>query len=641
VAKAKKKVAKKKGRKQAGKLKRSAKGSASKKRTKKTARAPKKVMEARKAAKKKSAAKKSTTKKTAKKSSKKSAENTKPAKRTPTPGKASVAGKTLTASKGAGRAAKRTAKAAAPAKETQRIAPSPSPAAKNSFFITTAISYPNGAPHIGHAYEAIATDALARFQRLDGRDVFFLTGTDEHGLKMIQTAQKENMTPAELAARNAAQFREMDERLNVSFDRFIRTSEEQHHRSVQEIWKRMEANGDIYLDRYAGWYSVRDEAYYAEDETTIGEDDVRRGPQGTPVEWVEERSYFFRLSAYQDKLLELYESQPDFIGPDSRRNEVVSFVKSGLRDLSISRTTFDWGVRVPADPEHVMYVWVDALTNYITGVGFPDENDPNWRYWPADVHIIGKDIIRFHAVYWPAFLMSAGIPVQKRVYAHGFLFNRGEKMSKSVGNVVDPFNLADQYGVDQMRYFFLREVPFGQDGSYNHEAIVARINADLANDLGNLAQRSLSMIGKQYAGVLPEPGEFSDNDKAILVQADGMIALARTAMATQQIHQALNAVWAVVAEANRYFAGEAPWALAKTDPKRQATVLYVTAEVVRQIAIMAQFVMPAASTKMLDILGVPDDTESRNFAALGARILPGTVLPSPTPVFPRYVEPAA
>ena len=283
------------------------------------------------------------------------------------------------------------------------------------------------------------------------------------------------------------------------------------------------------------------------------------GPQGTPVEWVEEKSYFFRLSAYQDRLLALYNEQPDFIGPDSRRNEVMSFVKGGLKDLSISRTTFDWGVKVPDDPEHVMYVWVDALTNYITGVGFPDENSDNWRYWPADVHIIGKDIIRFHAVYWPAFLMSAGIPVQKRVYAHGFLFNRGEKMSKSVGNVVDPFNLADQYGVDQMRYFFLREVPFGQDGSYNHEAIVARINADLANDLGNLAQRSLSMIAKQHGGVLPAPGELSDNDMAILMQADGMLELARTAMATQQIHQWLNAVWAVVAEANRYFAGEAPW----------------------------------------------------------------------------------
>jgi len=504
---------------------------------------------------------------------------------------------------------------------------------RETFYITTAIAYPNGVPHIGHAYEAIATDTLARFARLDGKDVFFLTGTDEHGLKMVQTAEAEGLPTLEVATRNAARFKEMDERLNVSFDRFIRTTEEQHHRSSQEIWKRMADNGDIYLDSYAGWYSVRDEAYYAED------DKIRRGPQGTPVEWVEEKSFFFKLSAYQDKLLKLYESQPDFIGPDSRKNEVISFVKSGLRDLSISRTTFDWGVKVPGNPEHVMYVWVDALTNYITGVGFPDERDANWRYWPADVHIIGKDIIRFHAVYWPAFLMSAGIPVQKRVYAHGFLFSRGEKMSKSVGNVVDPFNLADQYGVDQVRYFFLREVPFGQDGNYSHEAIVARINADLANDLGNLAQRSLSMIAKQYQGVLPEPGAFTDNDKAILAQADGMIALARSAMATQQIHQALNAVWAVVAEANRYFAGEAPWALAKTDPARQATVLYVTAEVVRQIAILAQPVMPESSAKLLDSLGIPQG----DFASLGGatRIKPGTVLPAPVPVFPRYVEPSA
>jgi methionyl-tRNA synthetase len=403
----------------------------------------------------------------------------------------------------------------------------------------------------------------------------------------------------------------------------------------------MAANGDIYLDSYSGWYSVRDEAYYAEEETTLGEDGVRRGSQGTPVEWVEEESYFFRLSAYQDRLLTLYEAHPDFIGPDARKNEVVSFVKSGLRDLSISRTTFDWGVKVPDAAEHVMYVWVDALTNYITGIGFPDESDPNWHYWPADVHIIGKDIIRFHAVYWPAFLMSAGIPVQKRVYAHGFLFNRGEKMSKSVGNVVDPFNLADQYGVDQIRYFFLREVPFGQDGNYNHEAIVARINADLANDLGNLAQRSLSMIAKQLGGVLPEPGVFSDNDKAILAEADAMIGIARAAMATQQIHHWLNTVWSVVAQANRYFAGEAPWALGKTDPVRQRTVLYVTAEVIRQIAILAQPAMPSAAAKLLDSLGVPQ--AERNFAMLGGvrRIAPGKMLPAPQAVFPRYIEPSA
>ncbi|XUM21151.1 methionine--tRNA ligase [Bradyrhizobium oligotrophicum S58] len=515
------------------------------------------------------------------------------------------------------------------------------PVDKNTFYVTTAIAYPNGNPHIGHAYEAIATDAIARFARLDGKDVYFLTGTDEHGLKMVQTAQNEGMTPSELATRNAGRFREMDERLNVSFDRFIRTTEPAHHKSVQAVWTRMLANDDIYADTYAGWYSVRDEAYYAEDETVVGEDNVRRGPQGTPVEWVEEKSYFFRLSAYQDKLLALYESQPDFIGPDARRNEIISFVKGGLKDLSISRTTFDWGVRVPHDDEHVMYVWVDALTNYITGVGFPDESDPNWKYWPADVHVIGKDIIRFHAVYWPAFLLSAGVPVPKRVYAHGFLFNRGEKMSKSVGNVVDPFNLADQYGVDQLRYFFLREVPFGQDGNYNHEAIVARINADLANDLGNLAQRSLSMIAKQLGGVLPEPGEFSANDKAILAEADAMIGAARKAMATQQIHQWLNAVWSVVAEANRYFAGEAPWALAKTDPRRQHTVLYVTAEVIRQVAILTQPVMPAASAKLLDSLGIPED--ERNFARLGGevRIAARTQLPAPQAVFPRYIEPTA
>jgi len=635
VASARKKTVKKRS------AKKAAKASALKKRAKTSKRGAKKAKKAaKKAAKKtvkktaKKAVKKSTAaKKAPKKSPRKPAKKPAPDKRGPIPSKASAVATTSSAGK--------SATARSPKQKAAPVAGAPVPAVKESFYITTAIAYPNGVPHIGHAYEAIATDALARFQRLDGKDVFFLTGTDEHGLKMIQTAELEKLPTLEVATRNALRFKEMDERLNVSFDRFIRTTEEQHHRSSQEIWRRMADNGDIYLDSYAGWYSVRDEAYYAEDETVVGEDNVRRGPQDTPVEWVEEKSYFFKLSAYQDRLLKLYEQQPDFIGPDSRKNEVVSFVKSGLRDLSISRTTFDWGVKVPDNPEHVMYVWVDALTNYITGVGFPDEGDANWRYWPADVHIIGKDIIRFHAVYWPAFLMSAGIPLQKRVYAHGFLFNKGEKMSKSVGNVVDPFNLANQYGVDQMRYFFLREVPFGQDGSYNHEAIVARINADLANDLGNLAQRSLSMIAKQYEGVLPEPGAFTDNDKAILAQADGMIGLARTAMATQQIHQALNAVWAVVAEANRYFAGEAPWALAKTDPQRQRTVLYVTAEVVRQIAILAQPAMPEASARLLDILGIAAD--ARDFASLGGvtRIKAGTVLPAPAGIFPRYIEPTA
>ncbi|HVY57710.1 MAG TPA: methionine--tRNA ligase [Xanthobacteraceae bacterium] len=511
---------------------------------------------------------------------------------------------------------------------------------KPRYYITTAIAYPNGVPHIGHAYEAIATDAIARFMRLDGYDVYFLTGTDEHGIKMLQTATKEGLTPRELIARNVPRFQAMVEMLNCSNDDFIRTTEERHHRSSAAIWERMEKAGDIYLSKYSGWYSVRDEAFYDEDETTVGEDGVRRGPMGTPVEWVEEESYFFRLSAYQDKLLDLYARQPDFVLPEARLNEVASFVRGGLQDLSISRTTFDWGIKVPGDPKHIMYVWVDALTNYITAVGFPDVDSPKFkRYWPADLHVIGKDIVRFHAVYWPAFLMSAGIELPRRIFSHGFLFNRGEKMSKSVGNVIDPFALAEAYGVDQLRYFFLREVPFGQDGNYSHDAIVARINADLANDLGNLAQRSLTMVARGFAGRLPEPGEFTAADTALLAEADALIGKAREAMKTQQLHQVLNAVWAVVAEANRYFAGEAPWALAKTDPRRQGTVLYVTAEVIRRVAILAQPFMPDSAGKLLDLVGVP--AGERDFAMLetGRRIAAGVQLPAPQPVFPRYVDP--
>jgi methionyl-tRNA synthetase len=510
---------------------------------------------------------------------------------------------------------------------------------KPRYYITTAIAYPNGPPHIGHAYEAIATDAIARFMRLDGYDVLFLTGTDEHGMKMLQTAAKEKLTPQQLVERNVPLFKRMVERLDCSNDEFIRTTEERHHRASVGIWQRMEANGDIYLDKYSGWYSVRDEAYYDEPETRLNEKGERLGPQGTPVEWVEEESYFFKLSAYQDKLLELYARHPDYVLPKERLNEVMSFVKGGLQDLSISRTTFDWGVKVPANSKHVMYVWVDALTNYITAVGYPDTDSPKFRrYWPADLHVIGKDIVRFHAVYWPAFLMSAGVEVPRRIFSHGFLFNRGEKMSKSVGNVIDPFALADAYGVDQLRYFFLREVPFGQDGNYSHEVIVNRINADLANDLGNLAQRSLTMIARQLGGMLPKPGAFSAADTAILAAADGMIGKAREAMRTQQLHHVLSAVWAVVADANRYFAGEAPWALAKTDPARQGTVLYVTAEVLRQVAILAQPFVPSSAGKLLELLGVPE--AEWQFSALGGghRIAVGTALPAPSPVFPRYVE---
>ncbi len=503
------------------------------------------------------------------------------------------------------------------------------------FYITTAISYPNGLPHIGHAYEALATDALARFKRLDGYDVYFLTGTDEHGQKMVQTAAKEGITARELADRNVPRFQDMVTALNCSNDDFIRTTEERHKRSTQALWRRMTDKGDIYKDAYAGWYSVRDEAYYAEGETELRTDGVRYGPQNTPVEWVEEESYFFRLSAYQDRLLDLYRSNPSFIGPDERRNEVISFVESGLRDLSISRTTFSWGIPVPDDPKHVMYVWVDALTNYITGLGFPDEGGLFERYWPADIHVIGKDIVRFHAVYWPAFLMSAGVPVPKRVFGHGFLFNRGEKMSKSVGNVVDPFDLIDTYGSDQVRYFFLREVPFGQDGSYTVDAIVNRINADLANDLGNLAQRSLSMIAKNCEAQVPEPAAFNADDEAILAAADALLGKCRTAMDSQQIHIALATIWTVIADANRYFAAAAPWELKKSDPDRMRTVLYVTAEIVRIAAIHVQPVMPIAGAKLLDLLGVAEENRSFNALTAEGRLTPGTPLPPPQGVFPR------
>ena len=518
----------------------------------------------------------------------------------------------------------------------------PQNTSKPKFYITTAISYPNGAPHIGHAYEAIATDAIARFERLDGKDVFFLTGTDEHGLKMKQTAVKEGLSPLALADRNSARFREMAATFNLSNDDFIRTSEPRHYEASIELWQRMAAsnNGDIFKKKYAGWYSVRDEAYFRESETEVGADGVRVAtPSKAPVEWTEEETFFFRLSAYQDKLLAHYEANPDFILPPERRNEVVSFVKGGLDDLAISRTTLDWGIPVPGAPGHVMYVWVDALNNYVTATGLLNPGGDKHALWPADVHVVGKDIMRFHAAYWPAFLMSAGLALPGRVYGHGFLFNKGEKMSKSVGNVVDPFDLAKAYGVDQLRYFFLREVIFGQDGSYSPEAIANRINADLANGLGNLAQRSLSMIARNFGGVVPKPGPFTDADKAILSQADGMYTIARAAMDRQAIKSWLDAAWAVVSEGDRYFASEKPFDKTLSE-ERRGTILYVTAEIVRQIAILASPAMPESCAKLLGLLGQPADARTFKSLAAGGRLKPGLALPAPQGVFPRYVDPA-
>ena len=513
------------------------------------------------------------------------------------------------------------------------------PPTKTHFTITTAISYPNAEPHIGHAYEAIATDALARFKRLDGHPVFFVTGVDAHGLKMKQTAARLGISPAELADENTPKFKEMLSALHVSYDDFITTREPRHFESVGEIWRRMEKAGDIYLAGYQGWYSVRDEAFYAESETVLGGNGVRLGPQGTPVEWTEEQTYFFRLSKYQKKLLKLYEENPDFILPPERRNEVVNFVKSGLQDLSISRTTLDWGIPVPNSPGHIIYVWVDALTNYITAAGFPKVRSKAWKErWPAQLHVIGKDITRFHAVYSQAFLMSAKIPLPERVFSHGFLYNKGEKMSKSVGNVVAPLDMVREYGADQLRYFFLREVPFGQDGSFTHEAIVNRINADLANDLGNLAQRSLSMVAKNCASRIPEPGPFSEADGAILGSACNLLPACRDAMDRQAIHKAIEAVWQVVADANRYFAAQEPWSLKKSDPARMGTVLYVTAETIRRVAILSQPYLPSSAAKFLDQLGVPKDERSFLHLSEDSALKCGTMIATPQPIFPRYVE---
>jgi len=509
---------------------------------------------------------------------------------------------------------------------------------QEKYYITTPIFYPNGNPHIGHAYNAVVTDALARFQRADGKQVFFLSGTDEHGLKMQQTAAKEGFSPLELANRNTAVFQRMMRVLNISHDDFIRTTEPRHHRSCQEIWKRMERAGDIYLDRYAGWYSVRQEAYYDEKDTEIGTDGIRREREvGSPVEWHEEESYFFCLSKYQQPLLELYENCPDFIGPNERRNEIISFVRSGLRDLSISRTNFNWGVPVPGDEKHVMYVWVDALTNYLTATGFPDQKAPRAGFWPANLHMIGKDIIRFHAIYWPAFLLSAGIDLPKRVFAHGFLLNKGEKMSKSVGNVVDPFAMVEHYGLDQIRYFLLREVPFGQDGSVSHEAIVNRINADLTNDLGNLAQRSLSMIAKNCDGKVPFAGILHEEDEVLLQKTRDVLVTTRQMMAHQAPHTALSHIFDIVADANRYFATQEPWSLRKTDAARFGSVLYVTVEILRQLAIMLQAFMPDSMEKLLNLLAVSPD--ARLLCHIDDdKIMQGQQLPVPIGIFPRYQE---
>jgi methionyl-tRNA synthetase len=492
------------------------------------------------------------------------------------------------------------------------------------FYITTAISYPNGRPHIGHAYEAIAGDAMARFQRSRGRDVRLVGGTDEHGLKMVQAARSEGRDTLEFADEMSRYFRAMAERFNVSYDAFVRTTEPRHEHASVAIWEAMKAAGDLYLDRYEGWYSVRDEAFYDESELVEGEGGEKLSPQGTPVTWTAEETWFFRLSKYQEPLLNLYRENPEFIRPETRRNEVLRFVEAGLNDLSVSRTSFDWGVPVPDSPGHVMYVWVDALTTYMTGVGYPDNRQEYDRYWPADVHLIGKDIVRFHAVYWPAFLMSAGLPLPKQVYGHGFLLSRGEKMSKSVGNVVDPMELADRFGVDPLRYFLLREVPFGQDGSYSAQAIVNRANAELANSFGNLAQRTLSMIYKNLNGVLPAVGEAPDDEELLEQVRKATLHEVPEAFDRFAFSVGIEAWLRAVFACNAYVDAQAPWALRKSDPDRMAAVLGTLVVGVRELTRAIAPIIPESADKLL---GLIDAGES------------GAPIPQPIPLFPRLELP--
>ena len=507
------------------------------------------------------------------------------------------------------------------------------------YYVTTPIYYVNGAPHIGHAYTSVAADVMARFKRLDGYEVFFLTGTDEHGQKVEKAAADAGLDPQSFTDRISADFKDMARVMNVSYDDYIRTTEERHKRSCAELWRRIAASGNIYLGHYEGWYAVRDEAFYDESELTTKADGTKVAPSGAPVEWVREPSYFFKLSAWQDRLLKLYEENPDFIGPSSRRNEVMSFVKGGLLDLSVSRTTFSWGIPVPDAPGHVMYVWLDALNNYVTACGFPDEAAPRWHYWPADAHFVGKDIIRFHAVYWPAFLMAAGLPLPKRVTSHGWWVVDGEKMSKSLGNVVEPRKLVETFGLDQIRFFLMREKPFGADGSLSHQAIITRMNVELANDLGNLAQRSLSLIARNLGGVLPRQGARTSEDDELLSAAAALPDALRALLDQQVFHDALEEVWKVIRAANAYIDRQAPWALAKTDKARMADVLRVLVDTLRAVATLLQPYMPDSMSRMLDQLGVAED--QRHFDALAIPLEAGLQLPPPKGVFPRYVEPTA
>ncbi|PCJ27571.1 MAG: methionine--tRNA ligase [Rickettsiales bacterium] len=503
-----------------------------------------------------------------------------------------------------------------------------------NFYITTPIFYVNDVPHIGHAYTSLACDVVARFMRLEGLHVKFLTGTDEHGQKVEASALKAGVAPQEFTDKNSARFRDMMGVLGVSNDDFIRTTEEKHKKSVLAFWKKLEENGAIYLGKYEGWYSVRDEAYYAESELT--EDGL--APTGATVEWVEEPSYFFALSKWQDKLLAYYEENPEFIWPNSRRNEVISFVSGGLHDLSVSRSSFKWGIPVPGDPAHVIYVWVDALVNYISALGYPSADGDFADYWPAAAHVVGKDILRFHAVYWPAFLMAAGLELPKSIISHGWWTNDGQKISKSLGNVIDPFGLVDEFGLDQVRYFLMREVNFGNDGNFSKENLVLRSNSELSNKIGNLLQRTSAFVYKNCDAKIPDVDEAyvtevyeTDLFKEIL----SIVSANAGYMEKFDINKVLSNIIHITEAANIYIDKEAPWALRKTDPEKMKKVLYLLLEVLRYIAIMMQPFTPDSAKKMLDQLNIPEDARMNANLTMEFALSAGASIKEPTPIFPR------
>lgn len=499
-----------------------------------------------------------------------------------------------------------------------------------NFYVTTPIYYVNDVPHIGHAYTSVACDVMARFMRLDGANVYFLTGTDEHGQKVEKAAEAKGLDPQNFTDEVSVSFRKLSNLLNLSNDDFIRTTEERHKKSALALWDKLLKEGYIYLGKYEGWYSVRDESFFLEKDLIDG-----KAPTGAPVEWVEEPSYFFALSKFQQALLDFYKNNPDFIYPESRYNEVISFVQSGLTDLSVSRNSFKWGIKVPQNPEHVIYVWLDALSNYLSALGYPDQTPEFKKFWPNSFHVVGKDILRFHAVYWPAFLMAAGVELPKKVVAHGWWTINGEKMSKSLGNVVSPNDLVEQFGIDQTRFFLMREVSFGNDGNFSKDGMIIRINSDLANNIGNLAQRTLAFIYKNAGAVIPETLIDKVYQEQLIINLQQKLGEYKEYMKQFKFSHAIEVILSAASDANAFINEKTPWSLKNTDIAAMNHVLYVILENIRYLAIMLLPFMPDSMNKMLDLLGVQEDKRGFKFLKQEFALQSGKNLPEPKVIFPR------